>query len=308
MICPSRLKRYNMEDIKFIRDDSSEKALQLIDEIRDLLSKNPLEEQNITVRFIRAAIAVSYKEPKQLPEQPVKLYAEQKIKSPRKLLKMPKPIKKKMLFAKKPEIDKKRLGIDMAIETFKRQYPLAIYTDSKGNNLVVIDVRLTDNKVKYIVAEPELDMGIISKLDEFIAKKKDRIKDAEFIEKNTRKICKKLKIEFNEDLLDKVKYYVHRDCAGLWKIDPCIHDSNIMSITCNGANKPVKVSYDAFFELDTNIVFDNEELNKFMALLAERAGKTLTDHLIDANMFNFIVKATPGHDDVDAKFTMRRHV
>ena len=107
MTCPSRLKRYNMEDIKFIRDDSSEKALQLIDEIRDILSKSPLEEQNITVRFIRAAIAVSYKEPKQLPEQPVKLYAEQKIKSPRKLLKMPKPIKKKMLFAKKPEIDKK---------------------------------------------------------------------------------------------------------------------------------------------------------------------------------------------------------
>jgi len=92
------------------------------------------------------------------------------------------------------------------------------------------------------------------------------------IVKKTR-LTKQEKIK-DEQLLEKLSYYVLRDFIGMGKIEALLRDQFIEDLSCDGVNVPIFVLHSKYGPLRTNVIFkDNHELNSFVMKLAQRCGK-----------------------------------
>ena len=83
---------------------------------------------------------------------------------------------------------------------------------------------------------------------------------------------------------DTLLYYLNRNTMGYGRLDALLHDEKIEDITCNGAGIPIFLYHRRFANVETDIVFDANELNKYVLKLAQKADKqiSLTTPLIDA--------------------------
>ncbi|MBX0323077.1 type II/IV secretion system ATPase subunit [Halomicroarcula sp. F13] len=68
-------------------------------------------------------------------------------------------------------------------------------------------------------------------------------------------------------------YYLYRSFQGYGLIDPLMHDPNIEDISCDGPNLPIFVYHDGYTDVETNVVFDEGELDDFVIQLAQRSGQ-----------------------------------
>ncbi len=86
------------------------------------------------------------------------------------------------------------------------------------------------------------------------------------------------------DRVDILIYYLTRNFLGYGRLDPLMHDDKIEDITCNGADIPIFLYHRRFANVETNCIFDSQELNKYVLKLAQKADKqlSLTTPLIDA--------------------------
>lgn len=93
---------------------------------------------------------------------------------------------------------------------------------------------------------------------------------------------------FDQDLPDEriaiLVYYLKRNFTGYGKLDPFMNDEQIEDITCNGSGTPLFVYHRRFANLETNVMFGSEELNKYVLKIAQKADKqmSLTTPLVDA--------------------------
>jgi len=83
---------------------------------------------------------------------------------------------------------------------------------------------------------------------------------------------------------DTLVYFLNRNFLGYGKLDPLMHDEKIEDITCNGADIPIFLYHRRFANVETDILFDSTELNKYVLKLAQRGDKqlSLTSPIIDA--------------------------
>jgi len=111
--------------------------------------------------------------------------------------------------------------------------------------------------------------------------KRDRVRleDTEI-----KRIIREFDPEISEERIGILVYYLHRNFTGYGKLDPFMHDEQIEDITCNGAGIPIFIYHRRFANLETNITFGNEELNKYVLKIAQKADKqmSLTSPLVDA--------------------------
>lgn len=86
------------------------------------------------------------------------------------------------------------------------------------------------------------------------------------------------------DRLDILVYYLLRNFTGYGKLDSLMNDDRIEDITCNGSNVPIFLYHRKYASIQTNCLFDEEELNKFVMKLAQKADKqlSLSTPIIDA--------------------------
>ncbi|WP_254059122.1 type II/IV secretion system ATPase subunit [Methanogenium sp. MK-MG] len=105
-----------------------------------------------------------------------------------------------------------------------------------------------------------------------------------FDESQVKSIIRNFDPEITDDRLDILIYFLRCNFAGFGKLDPLMHDPNIEDITCNGRDMPVFVYHRKYSNLVTNILFENEELNKYVLKIAQKADKqmSLTSPLVDA--------------------------
>ena len=68
-------------------------------------------------------------------------------------------------------------------------------------------------------------------------------------------------------------YYLYRSFQGYGLIDPLMHDPDIEDISCDGSDLPIFAYHDRYTDIETNIVFEAEELNNFVIQLAQRSGR-----------------------------------
>src|SRR3989304_9373452 len=74
--------------------------------------------------------------------------------------------------------------------------------------------------------------------------------------------------------LQKIWYYLKRDYVGYGKLDVLIKDRMIENISCDGADIPVYLYHRKYTNIETTIVFEEEELNMLILKLAQTSGKS----------------------------------
>jgi len=153
---------------------------------------------------------------------------------------------------------------------------------------------LKDRKdhIRYLITEPKLsekEYAILEESFEYLRstliydspRKRDEARmDRDLLIKTITSFDKEIPSERIETLI----YYLYRNFLGYGKLDPLLHDEKIEDITCNGADIPVFLYHSRFGNIETNCIFENIELNKFVLKLAQKAGKqlSLTTPLVDA--------------------------
>jgi len=168
-----------------------------------------------------------------------------------------------------------------SLETFELvdKYPLLppfsyanILRDQKtaGYLYQVDEVKLTpaEEQVKhrlYNLIEMHLDTPGESKETEFN-------KLLEEVIKENQKVLQDISLPG----LEKAKYFIKRDITGFGKIDPLMHDPNIEDVSCAGIGTPLFIWHREYDSVQTNIQYEGEELNSFVARIVFRAGKHIS--------------------------------
>ena len=99
-----------------------------------------------------------------------------------------------------------------------------------------------------------------------------------------RKVIRSFDPEIADERVEVLEYYLQRNFLGYGKLDPLMNDDKIEDITCNGPEIPIFLYHRRYASIQTNCVFDGEDLNRFVLKLAQKADKqlSLSTPLIDA--------------------------
>ncbi|MBX0302996.1 type II/IV secretion system ATPase subunit [Haloarcula salinisoli] len=81
-------------------------------------------------------------------------------------------------------------------------------------------------------------------------------------------------------------YYLYRSFQGYGRIDPLMHDPAIEDISCDGSDLPIFVYHDEYTDIETNIAFEEQELNNFVIQLAQRSGRhvSISDPVVSTTL------------------------
>lgn len=82
--------------------------------------------------------------------------------------------------------------------------------------------------------------------------------------------------EITEANFQRVMYYVKRDYARYEKLTPIMQDKGIEDISCNGPDIPIFVYHRDHQDLISNVMYKSDELDDFVAALAQRSGKHIS--------------------------------
>ena len=79
---------------------------------------------------------------------------------------------------------------------------------------------------------------------------------------------------------DKLLYYLMKEFAGFWEVDPLVNDDNLEEISVSRYDRPVRVLHRNFSEymfMETDLVYPSEErLQAFVRRLAQLGGTTVS--------------------------------
>ena len=151
---------------------------------------------------------------------------------------------------------------------------------------------------KYILDELQLDVleqsvynQILEILLAEIQSPKEEIRDPrEFFDIEAKKIVNKYRISLGwlpEVSWSKILYHAERDLVGFARIDPLMRDPNIEDISCDGVGKPVYVWHRKYENLETNLVFkEDEEVDDTVVKLVHMTGKHVSSAfpIVDASL------------------------
>ncbi|MFC3476135.1 type II/IV secretion system ATPase subunit [Halobacterium litoreum] len=71
-------------------------------------------------------------------------------------------------------------------------------------------------------------------------------------------------------------YYLHRAFEGFEKLDPLMKDPHIEDISCDGYDVPLFVYHDDYTDIETNVTYEQEELDGFVVRLAQQSGRHIS--------------------------------
>ena len=92
--------------------------------------------------------------------------------------------------------------------------------------------------------------------------------------------------EIDPEIFYKTRYYLLRDFDGYGKVDAMMRDRGIEDISCDGPGIPVFVYHREYRDLETNVVYTEEELNPFVLRLAQQSDKhiSVANPMVDASL------------------------
>ncbi|MFZ2071192.1 MAG: type II/IV secretion system ATPase subunit [Halobacteriota archaeon] len=147
------------------------------------------------------------------------------------------------------------------------------------------------SEVRLTKGEAELLKGIKSRLYETIDVSYSGVVDTEqLLRDKVNAIIDEFAVGqvLTPDSLNKILYYVKRDFMGFGKLDPVLHDKMAEDISADGPGIPVFVYHRAYHSIETNIIFDEDELDSLIYKMAQRSGRhiSLAKPLLDAALPN----------------------
>ncbi|MDO8725795.1 MAG: type II/IV secretion system ATPase subunit [Candidatus Methanoperedens sp.] len=93
---------------------------------------------------------------------------------------------------------------------------------------------------------------------------------------NFLKILEVYGIDLPQASFFKIWYYMKRDYIGYGKLDVLFKDSMIEDISCDGIDIPVFLYHRKYTNIETNIKFEEDELNMMILKLAQVSGKSVS--------------------------------
>ena len=114
------------------------------------------------------------------------------------------------------------------------------------------------------------------------------VKPEEFLRKRVEGVIKEFALghSLSPESMDKIMYYIHRDFIGYGKLDPLIRDKMAEDISADGPEIPLYVYHRNYGSIETNTIFDKEELDALIYRLSQRSGRhiSLAKPLLDASL------------------------
>jgi len=111
-------------------------------------------------------------------------------------------------------------------------------------------------------------------------------KPEDFLKQKIQEITKDFGISLSPMSMEKIMYYVARDMIGYGRLDPILRDTKAEDISADGPGIPVYVYHQNYGSLETNVVFEKEELDSLIYKLAQRSGRhiSVANPLLDASL------------------------
>ncbi|MBS3162833.1 hypothetical protein J4467_02810 [Candidatus Woesearchaeota archaeon] len=191
----------------------------------------------------------------------------------------------------------------------KREYVIQIYNNQVG----ILVEKNTEDKYYYQAIEPSIEPKIIEKAKELFGKEIEKnpsiLDNKNYMQKITEKTTQKVNIPFTSLMPGNLHYYLERDYVGGNKFDPLLYDEKIKTIYCEGAMKPIKVEYEPFGTIETNIILkNNEDFNQFLKRLLIATGKVFNESnpIIDLTIQGLKFEGIIGLGETNTKLTIRR--
>ena len=74
----------------------------------------------------------------------------------------------------------------------------------------------------------------------------------------------------------RLYYYLYREFQRFGKLDPLMYDPYIEDISCDGYGIPLYVYHEKYQDLETNVSFDEDELDSYVVRMAQQAGRHIS--------------------------------
>ncbi|UPV73525.1 type II/IV secretion system ATPase subunit [Halorussus limi] len=144
-----------------------------------------------------------------------------------------------------------------------------------------------ENEYLYHVVEPELDDLETELLDRLLSDIRDSLvhrrevrADADdpataetVLKDELEELLSMYGVEVDVASFYRLFYYLYRTFRGFGKLDPLMHDPHIEDISCDGYDLPLFVYHDEYTDIETNVVYAQEELDNLVVRLAQQSGR-----------------------------------
>ncbi|WP_394354591.1 type II/IV secretion system ATPase subunit [Halobellus salinus] len=133
----------------------------------------------------------------------------------------------------------------------------------------------------YYAVEPELDDFEL----ELLARTRVDIRDPllyrtdeeptaeETLNRELRTLLEQYGVNVSMRTFHALLYYLSRDFRRFGRIDPLMNDPHIEDISCDGYDLPIFVYHDDYTDIETNVVYNGEDLDDFVIRLAQESGR-----------------------------------
>lgn len=325
--------------IKFIRDDTEEKAVKELDSILRVVtgekrSKEVYAAKRFLLSMFRAAKVISEKKKYEREQREKEVL--QKAKEEEHKLKMKKVVEEIPVRKPLPKKHEESFVENISIEDLKFPKPKAgvynlnklpeegfemfkpakspedyqvLLADRNNKPMVKSKIKGFGSDSVYTVEEPEVSSSVVSAAKRLLKKQMqidpDVMKNQNLVSEQVAEAIEKENIKYSDGYAERVEYFVRRDLSGFGRVDPLIKDKNVKIIECDGVNKGVVINLNDHRELKTNIVFtDLEELNSFAEYLASKVGSDLNNPNFSGTVNNVKVEGIIGFGHTPSKFTI----
>lgn len=160
---------------------------------------------------------------------------------------------------------------------------------------VTVNYDDAENEHQYHVVEPELDdleTDLLARLfedlrDSLIHRRDSEEKAAaEALKEELRELLSVYGVEVDPASFYRLFYYLHRSFSGFGKLDPLMSDPHIEDVSCDGYDLPIFVYHDEYMDIETNVVYGQEELDNLVVRLAQQSGQhvSIGDPVVEATL------------------------
>jgi len=178
-----------------------------------------------------------------------------------------------------PEIDRERY---LEVYTVNEPYAYVAIEASQPHTYQVYEVSLTKGE-EELLKEIRLWLYEVINLD-FASLDKPE----DFLRRKVQEITREFGIRLSTLSMEKIMYYIARDLIGYGRLDPVLRDKKVEDISADGAGIPVYVYHQKYGSLESNVAFNQEELDSIIYKLAQRSGRhiSMAKPLLDASLPN----------------------
>ncbi|MCQ1534701.1 type II/IV secretion system ATPase subunit [Methanosarcina sp. KYL-1] len=99
-------------------------------------------------------------------------------------------------------------------------------------------------------------------------------------------LLERYKAELSVSAIHRIIYYLRRNLLGYEKINPLLYDPYIEDISCDGVQIPIYLYHTRYFNIESNIAFEEEELDSLVIKMCQLNNKhiSVSQPIVDATI------------------------